>query len=85
MWKLGLENILNITLTFRKDKPSKECSTRDHLLICNNIPFFDKCIILAYGHNKYILEIKEILLIKRDRSVLNKDINSARLFLLDKN
>ena len=38
----------------------------------------------AHGH-KYILEIKESLLIKRDRLVLNKNISSASLFLFDDN
>ena len=72
-------------LTFRKVKPSKESAIRDHLLNCNNIPSFDKFTILAYGHHKYILEIKESLLIRRDRPVLNKNISSAKLFLFDNN
>ena len=64
-------------LKFRKVKPSKESETRDHLLNCNNILPFDKSTFLAYGHHKYILEIKESLLIKHDRPVLNKNISSA--------
>ena len=69
-------------LTFRKVKPSMESAIRDHLLNCNNIPSFDE---FTYGYYKYILEIKESLLIKRDRPVLNKNISSAKLFLFDKN
>ena len=42
-------------------------------------------IILTYGHHKDILEIKESLLIKRDRPLLNKNISSAKLFLFDNN
>ena len=72
-------------LTFRKVKPSKESAIRDHLLHCNNIPSFDKFTILAYGHHKYILEIKESLLSKRDRPVPNKNISSAKLFLFENN
>ena len=72
-------------LTFRKVKPSKESAIRDYLLNCNNIPSFEEFTILAYGHHKYILEIKESLLIKRDRPVLNKNISSAKLFLSDNN
>ena len=64
-------------LKFRKVKPSKESATRDHLLNCNNILSFIKFTILAYGHHKYILKIKESLLIKRDRPVLNKNISST--------
>ena len=70
-------------LTFRKVEPSKESAIRDHLLNCNNIPSLDEFAILAYGHHKYILEIKESLLINRDRPVLNKNISFAKLFLFD--
>ena len=72
-------------LTFRKVEPSKVSAIRDHLLNCNNITSFDEFFILAYGHHKYILEIKESLIIKRERSVLNKNISSAKLFLFDNN
>ena len=72
-------------LTFRKVKPLEESAIRDHLLNCNNIPSFDEFTILAYRHHKYIFEIKEGLLIKRDRPVLNKNISSAKLFLFDNN
>ena len=72
-------------LTFRRVKPSKESAIRDHLLNCNNMPSFDEFTILAYGHHKYILEIKESLLIKRDKPILNKNISSAKLSLFDNN
>ena len=67
-------------LTFRKVKPSKESAIRDHLRNCNEISSFDDFTILAYGHHKYILEIKESLLIKRDRPGLKKNNSSAKLF-----
>ena len=85
IWKLGMENILDITLKFRKVKPSKESAVLDHLLNCNNISSFSGFTILAYRHHKHILEIKESLLIKHDRPVLNKHISSAKLFLFDNN
>ena len=72
-------------LTFRKVEPSKENAIHDHLLICNNIPSFDGFTISAYGDHKYIPEIKESLLINRNRSVLNKNISSGILFLFDNN
>ena len=72
-------------LTFRKVKPSKESAIRDHLLNSSNIPSFDEFTILEYGYQKHILEIKESLLIKRDRPVLNKNISSAILFLFYNN
>ena len=64
---------------------SKESGSRDHLPIRNNIPFIDEFIMLAYCHNKYILEVKEGLLIKRYRLALNKNISSAKLFHFDNN
>ena len=79
------EHIEISPLIFRKVKPSKESASRNHLLVCNNIPSFDAFTILAYGHHKYILEIKESLLIKRDRPVLSKTISSAKLFHIDNN
>ena len=71
-------------LTFKKVKPSAESSIRDHLLFCNHDPSFDDFTILAQGTNKFLLEIKESLLIKRDKPILNKNISSAPLFLFDK-
>ena len=70
-------------LTFKKTKPAKESPIRDHLLNCNNIPSFEKFTILANRNNKFNLEIKESLLIKQDRPILNKNITSTKLFLFD--
>ena len=57
----------------------------DHLLQCDNNPSFDECTILAHGKKKYLLEVKESLLIKRDRDqlVLSKNYSSATLHLSD--
>ena len=71
-------------LTFKKMKPSKESSIRDHLLECDNNPSFDQFTICAHGNKKYLLEIKDSLLIKRVQPVLNKKIGSATLHLFDK-
>ena len=70
-------------LTFKKTKPAKESAIRDHLLNWNNIPSFEEFTILTNGGNKFVLEIKEGLLNKRDRPILNKSISSAKLFLFD--
>ena len=75
------EHIGISSLTFRKAKPSKESAVRDHLLNWNNMASFDELTILASGRHNYILEIKESLLIKRDRPVLKKNIGSAKIFL----
>ena len=70
-------------LTFKKAKPFKESSIRDHLLECDSNPSFDEFTILAHGNEKYLLELKESLLIKRNQPVLNKNISSATLHLFD--
>ena len=40
--------------------------------------------VLAYKSKKYLLEIKESLLIMRDKPSLNRNINSAPFYLFDK-
>ena len=80
--RLG-EHIGISPLTFKKTKPSKERASRNHLLNCNNIPSFEDFTILTNRNNKFDLKIKESLLIKRDRSILNKNISSAKLFLFE--
>ena len=76
------EHISNSPLTFvKKNKPSTKSSKHDHLLFCNHDPSFDDFTILAQGTNKFLLEITESLLIKRDKPILNKNIRSAPLFL----
>ena len=70
-------------LTFKKTKPSKESAVRDRLLNCNSIPSFEEFTILKNVNNKFNLEIKESLLVKRDKPILNKNISSAKLFLFD--
>ena len=79
--KVKSEEYIRISpLIFTKLKPLKESATCDHLLICSNIPSFDE---VAYGNRKYTLEVKESLLIKPARLVLNDNISSAKLFLFD--
>ena len=80
--RLG-EHIGISPLTFKKTKPSKESVIRDHLLNCNNIASFEEFTILTKENNKFVLEIKETLLIKRNISILNKNISSTKLFLFD--
>ena len=65
------------------DKPPKKSAIREHLLNCNNIRSFEEFTILANENNKFVLEIKESLLTKQERPMLNKNISSAKLFLFD--
>ena len=71
------KNIGISPLTFKKTKPSEESAIREHFLNCNNISSFEEFTILTNKNKKFDLEIKEILLIKRDRPILNKNISSG--------
>ena len=69
--------------TFKKTKSPKESAICNHILNCNNIPPFDEFTILTNRNGKFVLEIKESLLIKRDGTILNKNNSSAKLFLFE--
>ena len=71
------EHIGASPLTKKKVKPSKNSAICDHLLHCNFSPSFDNFSVLAHKNKKYLLEIKESLLIMRDKPSLNRNINSA--------
>ena len=71
-------------LTGKKVKPSNNSAICDHLLHCNFVPYFEKFSVLAHENKKYLLEMKESLLIMRDKPSLNRDINSTPLYLFDK-
>ena len=47
------EHIRISPLTFKKTKPSKESSIRDHLLQCDYNSSSDDSTILAHGNKKY--------------------------------
>ena len=79
----GREHIGTSPLTSKKVKPSSESSIRDHLLFCNHAPSFEDFTILTHGANKFLLVIRESLLIKRDKPDLNKSVSSAPLYLFD--
>ena len=70
--------------TGKKVKPSNNSAICDHLLHCNFLSSFDNFSVLAYENKKYLLEIKESLLIMRDKPSLNRNINSAPLYRFDK-
>ena len=70
-------------LTGKKVKPSNNSAICNHLLHCNFLPSFDNFSVLTCENKKYLLEIKESLLIMRDKTSLNRNINSAPLYLFD--
>ena len=71
-------------LTGKKVKPSNNSAICDHLLQCNFLASFDNFSVLVHKNKKHLLEIKESLLIMREKPSLNRNINSAPLYLFDK-
>ena len=71
-------------LTENNVKPSNNSAVCDHLLHCNFLLSIDNFIVLTLENKKYLLKIKESLLIMTDKSSLNRNINSAPLYLFDK-
>ena len=61
----------------------KQSAISDHLLQRNCAINFDDFDILATGCNKFKLLLRESLLIKRDKPILNRTIKSFPLELFD--
>ena len=70
-------------LTRKKIKP-KGSAVSNHLLLCNHSASFENFSVLTKEKKKLLLELKESLLIMRNKHSLNKNIRSAPLFLFDK-
>ena len=70
-------------LTKKQVKP-KNSSVADHLLLCNHSASYGDFSILMRENKKFLLELKESLLIMRDKSSLNRSITSAQLHLFGK-
>ena len=68
----------------RTGKPVKgtlSTSVRDHMLVCDHKVLHEDFKFLGNEPNKYLLELKESLFIKRDRPSLNKNLYSQELLL----
>ena len=73
---MGISN-----LTGKRLKNVKQSAIFDHLLQCNCMINFDHFDILAAESNKFKLLLRESLLIKRDKPILNRTINrTTQLF-----
>ena len=69
-------------LTKNQVKPENS-SVVDHLLFCNCSACYDDFSILKHENKKFLLELKESLLIMRDKPSLNRNITSAPLYQFD--
>ena len=66
----------------RTGKPVKgilSTSVRDHMLVCDHKVVHEDFKFLDNESNRYLLELKESLIIKRDRPSLNKNLYSQEL------
>ena len=52
---------------------------RDHLLLCNRSPSFERFSVLTKENRKFVLEFKESILKVRGKPSLNKSIRSTPL------
>ena len=68
-------------ITKKQVKP-KSSFVADHLLFCNHSASYDNFSILTHENKKFLLELKESLLIMRDEPSLNRNITSAPLYLV---
>ena len=76
------EHIRISPVTRKKVKP-KASAVSDHLLLCNHSSSFENFSVLTKHNKKSLLELKESLLIMRDKPSLNRNIRSALLYLFD--
>ena len=63
---------------------NKGSTVSDHLLLCNHSPSFENVSVLWKENKKFLLELKESLLIMRDKPSLNRNIRCGPLYLFDK-
>ena len=71
---MGMSNLMD-----KHIKNAEELAISDNLLQCDSPITFEDYNILASDSNKFKSLIKEILLIKRDKPVLNRTTRSFRL------
>ena len=75
---------IGITPLTRKQVKPKYSSVINHLILCNHSASYDDFGILTRENEKFLLELKERLLIMRDKPSLNRNITSTPLYLFDR-
>ena len=75
---MGISNLIEKRL-----KNVKESAVSDHRLQCDYVISFDNFDVLGSETNNFRLLIKENLLTKRDKPLLNHNIKSFSLKLFD--
>ena len=77
------EHFRILPLTKKKVK-AKDSAVTHHLLLCTHPPSFENFRGLTKENKIFLLELKEGLLIMRDKPSLNRNIRSTPLYLFDK-
>jgi len=67
--------------TGKRTNSANTSAVKDHMLVCNHQVTFEDFPVLATANNNFKLEIKESLLISRDKPILNRNISSLPLYL----
>ena len=67
-------------LTGKKIKSTNNSADRYHLLHCSCLPSLGYFSILVHENKKYLLEIKESLLIMNEKLSLNRNMSSASFY-----
>ena len=67
-------------LTNKRVQPRKDSAVCHHLLTSNSSPTFEDFSVLCQENKKYLLELKESLLIMNDRPSMNRNIRSVSLY-----
>ena len=62
-------------------KGNLSTSVKDHMLVCDRKVMHEDFKFLGNESNRYLLELKESLFIKRDKPSLNKNLYSQELLL----
>ena len=75
---------IGISPLTRKQVKPKNSSVADYLLLCNHSASYDDFSVLTRENKKFLLELKESLLIMRDKPSLNRNITSAPLYLFNR-
>ena len=70
-------------LNREKSKAKTTTAVRDHMLFCDHVVSLEDFKILPSSDSEFHLQIKEILLILRDKPELNKIEKSLPLYLFD--
>ena len=79
----SLIDILYLRLP-KKNVKSENSSVADHSLFCNHSAFYDNFSIQTRENKIFLVELKERLLIIRDKTSLNRNITSETLYLFDR-